>query len=367
MQALPIDENGVSGTAEPRTPVHQATQATDQDAVNETPQPIKNTPKHEAEDKTDDAASPKIGYRTEYRNLSTHDLIYEQYGTTGFHDHEDSLQQAKGTVFEIVRKFFTGKNERTMDTIPARSWHPPTISMRIQSIDIINALRSVVKYYPGQDLVGEEVLIQYPYPILVHHYDELCTYRQKCAEMDPSELCVRERNADEHIRVLLNFLDKEVMVDVRQEQERNRRGFDTWENLWVSHKPGATKIQKLAEGTEWTAGVIQSFSRGSFDGSKDWHMIYWTLDWDGTYLARRVTTSYIAKWDGESDNHEHERILPMDDYWTLQDDPVANELVEFGKKWWGLLRKKCGHFRGKTRKFPYSEGGLALSLLKAAR
>ncbi|KAF4536434.1 ATPAse [Lasiodiplodia theobromae] len=188
-------------------------ETTDPDAFNETPKPRKDASEHERE-KSDDTAIPRIGYRTEYRSLITDDLIHEQYGTTGFHDIAYSPPQEKETVFEIVRKFFTSQEERTRDTIPTRSWHPPTISMRILSVSVVNALRSVVKYYPGQDLTSSEVLIQYPYPILIHHYDELCEYRQQCAKKDPSELCVREKDAEEHLQVLLNFLDKEIIPDV---------------------------------------------------------------------------------------------------------------------------------------------------------
>lgn len=363
MQTPPSEENEVGRTGVPQYPAHQPTQATDQDAFEATIQPIKDTPEHEGEGEGGDTATPTIGYRTEYRSLSTDDLMYEQYGTTGFDEHEDPLQQAKGTVFEIVRRFFTSEKNRTIDTVPTRSWIPPTISMRILSVDIINALRSVVKYYPGQDLLGDEVHIRYPYPILVHHYDELSEYRQQCARKDPSELCVREKNAEDHLRVLLDFLDKEIMPEVRKEQKRNRRGFETWEYMWVSHKPGSTRLQKLVEDTEWTPTVIQSLSGGSFDSfSEDWTITYWSLDWDGTYLGRRVSTCDTPKWDGENKTIDTSRILPMVDYWNLPDDPIANELVEFGKKWWGLLRKQCGHFRGKTRKFPYNEGGFYIAV-----
>lgn len=359
METPPSEENAVSGAEGPQTPIHEATQATNQNALSETSQPSKNAPKQDRGGISDDKVISRIGYRTEYRSLATRDLIYEQYGTTGFHDHDASVLAAEQTVFEIVRKFWTGQKEHTIDTIPIRSWHPPTIGMRILSVDIINALRSVVKYYPGQDLVGDEVFIRYPYPILVHHYDELYEYRQQCVKKDPSELCVREKNADEHLQILLDFLDKEVMPDVRKEQERNRKGRCTWKHLWVSHKPGATRIQQLVESTEWTAGVIESLSGGSFDIFADeWIITYWTLDWDGTYLGRRVDTWRSPKWDGEIERSKVCRILPMKDYWTLPDDPVANEMVEFGKKWWGLLRKQCGHFRGKTRKFPYNEESL---------
>lgn len=388
MQSPLSQQNAVDGSWGLQPSIHQATQATD-DASSETYQPSIHSSEHDEEEQeeeeedeeeqeddeeqedeehdedgmSDDTVSPKIGYRTEYRHLSTQYLIREHYTTTGFHDHEDLLHDATGTVFEIVRTFFTKQKEHTMDTSTTRSWNPPSVSMRIMSVGIINALRSVVKYYPGQDLAGSDVLIQYPYPILVHHYDELREYSQQCAAKDPSELCVRERNAEEHLQVLLNFLDKEVMPDVRKEQERNERGFETWEHLWVSRKPGATMFLELVGGTEHTAGVIQSMSGGCFDThSEHWIINYWTLVWDGDSLERHASSFRECKWDGQRATSGRRDILPMKDYWTLPNDPIVNQRVKFGKKWWSLIRRQCGHFRGRTARYPYNEGGFHIEV-----
>ena len=75
----------------------------------------------------------------------------------------------------------------------------------------------MVQYYPSQDLFSNPLVVKWPYPILVHHYDELAAFRDSCAARDPTELCVREADAPEHIDLLLNFLDDNIMTAVRME------------------------------------------------------------------------------------------------------------------------------------------------------
>ena len=43
----------------------------------------------------------------------------------------------------------------------------------INSKDLLEAIRGVITYYPSDRFSGDKVEIQYPYPILVHHLDEL--------------------------------------------------------------------------------------------------------------------------------------------------------------------------------------------------
>lgn len=98
----------------------------------------------------------------------------------------------EGPVFDVVDVNFTSETKDTrkeelalIDQVAKESvqdptsFSPPSVQrrgrsfIRIYSRSIINALQSVVNYYPGQDLVSMPVDIRWPYAILIHHWDEL--------------------------------------------------------------------------------------------------------------------------------------------------------------------------------------------------
>ncbi len=183
--------------------------------------------------------------RVEYRHRETGEVLYEREhrseDNTGFYSHD-------GPIYDVVTVYKTRPlNSKTTIEEPPPTSSTPSHSLRIYSAAIIHALQSIVQYYPGQDLTGDAIDMPWPYPILVHHFDELTKFREQCMAKPSSQLCVREREVPEHLELLLRFLDTGIMVDVRAEQERNRNGFYTWEGYWVAMKPGITILQSLRE------------------------------------------------------------------------------------------------------------------------
>lgn len=79
----------------------------------------------------------------------------------------------------------------------------------------------------------------------------------------------------EDIALLLEFLDENIMKEVRAEQERNRRGAYTWEHACVMHRPGATILVKSREETDFTIRVVRSIERGHMLGLYD--RGHWTM------------------------------------------------------------------------------------------
>lgn len=216
--------------------------------------------------------SSRIGYRTEYRHSLTDDLIDQSYNTKDPDTHLDEAQlQKENTAFEIVRVCRTMQKDSAAAAGPSRhGLSAYSTSMHIFSIAIINALRSVVRYYPGQDLANDVVIIDYPYPILVHHYEELSQFRRRCSLEESRNLCIRERNAYEDLGILLEYLDKTIMPGVREEEERNRNGLWKWEWSWVRMKPGATSLSWTTKDGKPSAAVVHSLSGGSFSGLNHW-------------------------------------------------------------------------------------------------
>jgi hypothetical protein len=91
--------------------------------------------------------------------------------------------------------------------------------------------------------------VRWPYPILVHHYDELSKFRESCAAKDPVALCIREKDMYEHLGLLLQLLDQHAMEETETEKERSRNGFVKFEGTWVA------LLSKTLEGQDWPPGV----------------------------------------------------------------------------------------------------------------
>lgn len=296
--------------------------------------------------------APWIRYRIEYRHRETNEVIYQR-------DHKnehsiDSSLGSEGPVFEVVSIYKilpVDTESRSAEPVTSLS---PSKSLRIYSIAIINALQSIVQYYPGQDLSGDVIVVSWPYPILVHHYNELTKFRETCAGKDPSELCLREKDAYEHIGLLLQFLDKGVMVDVRAEQERNRNGFFTWEGIWVALKPGVTVLNGLSTSTEFDVGVVHSVIGGVFSNPQTpWTVVKWSMMYDGEYLGRQTQAVNREKFDGEKEMGDTIVVDDCSDE-AIQKRENLMELVKHGKMYWNFLRKQCRYHKGKTTEFPYN-------------
>lgn len=228
----------------------------------------------------------------------------------------------------------------------------PSYKLRILSAAIINALQSIVKYYPGQNLSGNVVEVAWPYAILVHHYDELKGFKAGCLSKNAVELCARERDVAEHIDRLIEFLDENIMDRVKAEQNRLNKGFYTFENLWIAYKPGRT-VGDLNTLKEWKPYVGSGISGGSFvNPSITWTVQGWTLDFDGIHLGRREFLIDIPRFDGEM---EFKTITHfVDDDADITTGPLTSNLV-YGEMWFTLLQKQCRNHEGKSLEFPYNE------------
>ncbi|EFY96203.2 ATPase (AAA) domain protein [Metarhizium robertsii] len=305
--------------------------------------------------------NPWIRFSIEYRHRDTGNLIHREV-TERFANESQDTVSINMPVFEVLT-IYTTKPIESEDSKKTPSLLPTLMTarsykLRIYSPAIINALQSVVQYYPAQELAGEAIVVQWPYAVLVHHYDELSDFRDACATKDPRKVCIRERNTREHLTLLLHFLDEHVMTDVRAERERNKRGFYTWEHAWVHLKPGATFLQRFRTESDWTPYVVHSISGGVFDNPpKDWTCSVWKLVYDGKYLGRHMGQNDIVKFDGELDFTKcDKRLVEVD---ALEEsarlDQVVAQQIEYGKKYWKLLKKQCKYYKGKSRDFPFNE------------
>lgn len=164
--------------------------------------------------------NPWIRFSIEYRHRDNGDLIHRKV-TERFSNKCRDFDNISMPVFEVLTIYTTKPIEsgdsRKIPSLLFTAMTAPSYKLRIFSPAIINALQSVAQYYPAQELAGEVIVVQWPYAVLVHHYDELSDFGDACAAKDPSRMCIRERKAHEQLTLLLQFLDEHVMADVRAE------------------------------------------------------------------------------------------------------------------------------------------------------
>jgi hypothetical protein len=307
-----------------------------------------------------------IRYRIEYRDSTNDQILHSRESKDARELESVSAPAVEWPPFEELKTYrikpWGNQNASDKDkTLPAHSGAVvPVRCVRIFSPAIINALQAVVKYYPGQDLTGDVVEVRWPYPVLAHHYDELAQFAKKCEGQEKETLCEREYDAASHIKLLLKYLDDTVMEFVRGEQERNRKGFYTFEGFWVGHKPGTTILQCLVDDKNLERLVVHSVYGGTFVyPPQDWNAKYWAMEFDGTCLGRVMPNiGAVRKFDGEKAlNRDHFMILGFGD--TIQckdeDKSLVDELIRQGQIYWSLLKKQCKYYCGKSRQFPYNK------------
>lgn len=313
--------------------------------------------------------SPWIRYRVNYRNEKTSELIYETFGDQASTLLVQSTSAGEGTPsFEVIKLLYTYQDKEAKESSASRGTTPPPVtnsipprySIRIHSPAIINAIHSVVKYYPGVNLTETPLTLNYPYMILCHHYDELERFAVTCQERDPSTACELEKGADVPISLLLRYLDGCVMPQVRAEQERLRRGRYTWQWEWVGLQPGRTVMQSTRERDEWDALVVDRVTGGPFPtdtqpASNEWTVYYWALDFNGVHLGRVRQCATSASWDGEELLGDNMVYLNFAGDTTEPMHPLAQEAVRLGRLYWEMVESKCQWHAGKGVDFPHNE------------
>ncbi|KAI9038958.1 P-loop containing nucleoside triphosphate hydrolase protein [Aspergillus affinis] len=113
--------------------------------------------------------------------------------------------------------------------------------IEIYSQVLLEVIRSVVSYYPGQNLAGDVVTIHQQYPVLIYHRHEL---RALQATEEPLE-AVRSK----HIRLLFEFLDPFIDRVIVPEERRYKKSVPaaTFDNLWLLLKSGTFVYETYKE------------------------------------------------------------------------------------------------------------------------
>ena len=304
---------------------------------------------------------PWVRYRTEYRDIHS-GAILSRWDTRHREESIGSKGPVDEPIFELVTEWkarmSAGDEDESFTSSPDLIPLSHTKRLNLYSTAIINALQTVVKYYPSQDLSGSPVTVNYPYAVLVHHYDELATFKAACEAMQPSEMCEREVHASSHLKLLLRFLDETIMEEVRLEQKRNKNGSHTWDMMWVGYKPGSTRLDRMNR-TNSMGVVVQSVSGGAFaDPPSPWFVEAWSLDFDDGLIGRVSNSFTQPKFDGEKFWDDQCMWSSTKEFLNAVENEELEEVknqIEYGKAWSNLLHKACKDYKGKSLEYPHNE------------
>ena len=219
-------------------------------------------------------------------------------------------------------------------------------SIRIHSPYIINALRSMVSYYPEISLEDEPMTMYEPAALLHHYRSNMVAYRNEPLVGHSAEY---KEECNKHIDVLLNYIDNFSGVPKQSYEQHPENtvapAMVSFAYLWLLFKSGET-IYHVDEGCV-SAYVVHSVEgqmvtqepRTSQNrvGSPYW-VYMWNLDFDGVHISRSMKVLKIPYFDGEREVTSLD-VFPVRFYkGTSEGKSIHDQLIERGEKFFKIAK-----------------------------
>ncbi|KAH9884003.1 hypothetical protein F4778DRAFT_578486 [Xylariomycetidae sp. FL2044] len=286
----------------------------------------------------------KIRYIQQYRNAESGHLLDSKRMPGPSEQRPTGNNTLTGVVFDVIKTYMgTGLQAKTTRC---------TTSLYLHSAPIKHALQSVVQYYPRYNLGGN--VISWPYVNLVHHYEELKGYANRCALKVESDSCLMNRNVPEHVGLLLEFLDREIMDAIRLEKERNDRQQYTFDLAWLALRPGATILWQGDSRSDSIPGVVSYVKGGTHESlGAPWTIKFWNLEYDGEYLGRVLHTVTIDRFEGEKEMPFE--VVVESPSSTPSSVKLASRAITGGAYWEFARTRQYQSYCGHTAEFPFKE------------
>lgn len=300
--------------------------------------------------------NPQIVYKVQYKNDISEQIVYtrESEGPVVV----ESNGSKRLPVLELITNVHTNaalEKDEQLKEPPQTVLSVERPYLKINSSAIINALQKVVEYYPEQDFSGESIEVSEPFNVLIHHESELAAFRETHAPgkiWSEHEYCAREKNTYEHLGILQNFLKQRVGVSVETEKLRYKRGFATFDMLWMLLKPGITVYCDTYGDGRYDAYVIESVRGDEAEGPTSILRIdMWYLNFDGKRIGRRGLTDYQKRFNDEKRISTLE-VFPCE-FWEDKSAEknvkrLRESLEERGRMFFKLTSRRCMSYDGLT-------------------
>ncbi|KAI4863989.1 hypothetical protein F4820DRAFT_470922 [Hypoxylon rubiginosum] len=213
------------------------------------------------------------------------------------------------------------RRNRTNNHQQPDSGHPPDLDARgyikekhvhIHSPFLMNALRAVMKYSSEAPSGDENDTLKagkfsYPYRDLFHHRQELSDYKKQTTGTRENHAQAYNAECDQHIDLLLHYLENEPTVQVKEVEARwaKKVPTTTFAGFWLLMKPGSDVYvredgQLNAYVVDAVSGGVEHFYRGPWSTSiKSYDVRLWNLVYDGKVIKRRSKNIEVPVFDSE--------------------------------------------------------------------
>lgn len=229
------------------------------------------------------------------------------------------------------------------------------VKMVIHSQSIIQAIKTVVPYYPSVNMDAHTIDLEEPFPLIAHYMSELeqhLTSLQKIAANQvstpagddaPAGSDVATASTDggwTHLNLLLDFVKNHTYKDnISQEKKRHADGLCTFRMLWLLFKPGNTVYceyhGKLAAYV--VKDVVMDPVVLSTSSDKSSYVIeMWYLEFDGKFVGRCQRWVTIPEFQGERDITTL-KAFPCNYVDDKDKGDTRATLERQGKRWYELL------------------------------
>jgi hypothetical protein len=187
----------------------------------------------------------------------------------------------------------------TLDRIDSRD--PPYTVLKIHSLHLINALRQVIRYYPGLNFSGVPVTIPEPFMPLVHYMKELENYKTDHPQGHDEDFIFITNS---HIDVLLGFLDQRLGQELRLERERHLQQppVATYEFLWLLFRPGDEIFVRPPNKEEDDSAERHPYRLAAIQLTPgQWNFLIWRIDILVSQLASYEEKLSVGPFEGEKE------------------------------------------------------------------
>ncbi|KAI0550512.1 P-loop containing nucleoside triphosphate hydrolase protein [Xylaria curta] len=215
-------------------------------------------------------------------------------------------------------------------------------TMMIYSRHLIKALAAVVSYYPGKCFTGDEVKIEAPYSILVHHRAALAQYKTSQPDTHDEEYAA---TTSKHIDLLLGFLEQTYGQLIRDEEERHNRKTPsaTFDWLWLVLQPGEVIYTRYD--SIWSPFAISRVSKKPAKNSDElraYCIDCWNYMYSDGKLRREMHTFDIQPFSGE-EAIQNLPVIPARFFTGADKNMSPSEAtakqIQLGKLVWELYKK----------------------------
>ena len=277
---------------------------------------------------------------------------------------EELSPKTDGPVLEVITPIFGGAPLET-------SSDPRLIDLKDIAIDfvgktkivlhsslLLEAIRSIVWYYPGYNFTSEPITFTEPYPVLMHHLQDLRALHTRTWKAPNIQSDIEQKDTHYHLRLLLETLEPAIYRHITPAETRisRPRPTITFDELWYIFKPGADIYVSWAEDfkdTVFTAVVQATRIKESESryAKPTFEIDIWVIESEGTMVGRTGDTRHIKWFEGEREITSLEHYPAV--FWDRQDGGKRRQaVVERGHTHYKLIRAGPQQMRYDGR--PYS-------------